>query len=531
MGKSKCEICGEVFKTARWLEIHLANEHACKECGKILKTVSDYDQHRKTHLNITLSRDPNTHSYQRLNRTCKICEKGFATDEELEEHMLLHDRMPVLEAEEDDVEDVEEEDDDDEVVVQERDVEELMVEERELEEVVIEEEDVEVELQEVHVTKKQSGRNDKFHPEKKSKVDFPKPCDECDRVLYSLSGWVMHKKMHDRNNKLHKTAKAPAVSENDDSDYFTCKKCFKVFANRSTLKTHMKCHGASPAKSPKKTYWCDICHQGCPGAEELEAHKLEHENNSVDLTESEDGDLDTSLLIPMEQVSTMDQWSDHPDADHNDATTTPNYECEVCGKSFSAPLSLKVHRSWHKRIQRKVPDAIVVEPSPSQSFKCISCAMRFDDDTALQLHIFECHRKTSMTIERRIFRCEICDIGFALKSEYELHEMQHERPIEKRPRVTCKYCKKNFSRTSYLNMHMNYKHPQHAIAGQYKCTLCENVFDKQSALNIHLRVHEKMNGSSNNPNIVTHKYTCSICQVGFDIPKELKLHVIDMHPF
>ncbi|XP_017778310.1 PREDICTED: zinc finger protein 62 homolog isoform X1 [Nicrophorus vespilloides] len=514
----RCEECGESFKSARWLEQHQENEHgfACEQCDKVLKTVSDYEQHRNTHLNITLARDPKTKSYHRLSKICKICDKGFNTESELEEHLQLHERMPVLEAEDDES----------------------------------------IEDDKKHSCNEcgrhyQSSRglwvhNKKYHPDKKGKMDFPRPCDECDRVIYSLSGWVMHKQMHDRTNKLQKSIKTQPANPNDDSDYSTCKKCFKVFANRSTLKTHMKCHGinTSPTRTQMKTgkfmktIWCDICHQACQGVDELKKHKLEHE--SEDLTEPEEGEIATKpVLKPGKQhdcklcklsFDTSNQWNDHMFNDHSE-NNTPKFECDTCGKVFNSNLALNVHYSWHKRAQRKAAAAATATPQhKTQMFKCISCAKQFEDDTALQLHIFECHRKTSTTIERRIFKCEPCDLSFTVQSEYDAHERTHEKVKDKKAGVTCKFCDKTFSRSDYLNIHITSKHPQHAVAGQFKCTQCERIFEKQNALTIHLKVHEKMNVTVSKPT-KAHKYSCSICHVGFDVPKELRNHIIALHPF
>ena len=143
-----------------------------------------------------------------------------------------------------------------------------------------------------------------------------------------------------------------------------------------------------------------------------------------------------------------------------------------------------------------------------------------------------------------------------------------------------------FSRSDYLNIHMQKKHPEMIIAAtnltaatttpssgaqqqvasaptHYTCAYCDRIFERANALANHVKMHERNNAAAaaaaaaaNNsaanslhitsqttltpiPNGTTggaapaggRKYLCSICHISFDIPKDLRNHIITSHPF
>ncbi|XP_064211337.1 zinc finger protein 62 isoform X2 [Tribolium castaneum] len=587
-----CPDCGGMFSTAEW-EKHkgMHKKKTCKECGKIFQFQSELDQHRSVHLNLKLYRDSKTQNYKstmasptnELNNIvmmCEICDRMFTSKEQLKEHKLTHETMPVLESS-----------------------------------VPTNGEENKTKKYRCKICDKQYAgygglwdHNRKKHPDHKSPQshEFPKKCEYCDKIFYTGGSYFMHRQMHERNNqkKLEAPQLQPATNdeepneEDPEESYHTCKRCFKVFSNRCNLKNHMKSHGISTSpstKSPKKgakKVWCDICHCAFENTASLERHKSEdHADDGMPALSDDQSEVD--LKTPF--VFTCDvcvqtfttkialkkhkekharevrpvmknkplvyckyckisfanpfQLTNHMNEEHMEDCKPPpkkektkQFVCKICGKNFTTASALYAHQGWHKRGKFESEDKpespvprIKEEPKTETHFECRTCNAVLPNDTALQIHILEKHRNVNATVLPA--RCTMCNLDFNSQDEYDQHKRFHAM-VEKQPKAktwACTQCPAGFSRADMLKMHVKQFHKE---VKEYRCHHCDRVFEKGNSLSIHLKVHEKqklVSGGKASPVPVSKStkalYSCSICNKGFDLPKDLRMHTIQAHPF
>ncbi|KAF5279194.1 hypothetical protein FQR65_LT03441 [Abscondita terminalis] len=588
-----CPDCGDTFQDMETCTRHMEThpKKACDECDKEFCTQRELDQHRSVHLNIKVYRDSETKDYKSAmvspSLMCETCDKTFSTKSELRHHKLLHEKMPVLSVQEG-----------------------SLIEEK------------------IDLSKKFScipcdkhyvsyggiwDHNRKHHPNKQVAAEYPKKCSLCFKVLTSRGAWVNHEKMHERlanmkqdiddTGPLQRTSKyRPIKTDDDDESYHTCKRCFKVFSSKSNLRNHMKCHGIninagsrSSTKTGKiiKTYWCNICHQACPGYAELQEHKREHlSEKKTNVNNDEEEEVEDRKPLPFEcnecslRFSTtfglarhqekhtkkhessqqlvsvyckyckvpfpsVSDLNDHMDRDHSDMASKPKVQapgikhvCKLCKKVFDNAGALSSHQGWHKRVKfnrvraqeqllKSMAKKSAKSPSPatSETFPCPTCSMEFPTDPSLQIHILEVHRNINATL--LLMKCNSCKMSFEKKSAYDIHMQLHKQVESKTPKAfPCKYCPAGFSKSDALTLHMKQQHKEFI---EYRCHQCNRLFDKQNALTVHLKMHERQRlaGETASPKPIHNKniYFCSICDLGFVIAKDLRNHVVTAHPF
>lgn len=587
-----CTECDITFKDMESRSRHMEKhpKKACDECDKEFSTQVELDQHRSVHLNIKVYRDSKTKDYKSAmvspSLVCEICDKTFSTKSELRHHKLLHEKMPVLSVQEG-----------------------SLLEEK------------------TDLSKKFScipcdkhyvsyggiwDHNKKHHPTKQITAEYPKKCTLCQKVLTSRGAWVNHEKMHERLANMKQdiddagpvpkiTKYRPIKTDDDDEEsYHTCKRCFKVFSSKYNLRNHMKCHGininASSRSSTKtgkiiKTYWCNICHQACPGYSELQDHKREHLKSKVS-NEDEEAEVEdkkpftfecnecsltfaTSFALARHQEKhikkhessqqlvsvyckyckvpfpSVSDLNEHMDKDHSDMASKPKVQtpgtkhtCKLCKKVFDNSGALSSHQGWHKRVkfnrvraQEQLVKSMAKRgnksytPESTESFPCPTCSMEFSSDPSLQIHILEVHRNINATL--LLMKCNSCKMSFEKKSAYDIHMQLHKQVESKTPKAfPCKYCPAGFSKSEGLTLHMKQQHKDRI---EFRCQQCNRLFDKQNALTVHLKMHERQRlaGETASPKPIHNKniYFCSICDLGFAIAKDLRNHVVTAHPF
>lgn len=619
-----CLTCNEPFETSVDLRKHIISTHAallnnivtedsnlqnlplkrkrsksigclkCDECDESFGRASELESHRNSHLNFKIYRDSKTTyrsslSNDKADFTCEVCNINFCSKQKLNQHNKTHhnlEEMPQLDAEED--------------------VKPLIckfctaafTKQRELYD---------------HIDKQHNNSTN-------NEVTYPRDCIFCSKTISKAGAYANHILMHKRliadvdfvNNSAAEDRIQPEQKQNnkidsndDESDYHTCKRCFKVFTNRYTLKNHMKLHGIT-MKTPTRTsvkglnkstklYWCNICHQGCQGEVEFKRHKLEH------LAETNDQSTMPSLLVETDLAAEEDKLkplvfscdicthyfptklalrkhkekhlneappevilqktsfyckyckisfsntnilNEHMASVHEEGPPRKKlkrnaqhqlYSCSICKKTFSTVGALQSHQGWHKRTKggkysSKYMITAPIQPKPiDNNFFCTSCQIGFEDDTSLQLHTLEVHRNVNATvIPQQLITCGFCNLQFATKHDLETHVAVHaQEQVERKPHP-CQFCDKCFSRGDTLAAHEKQYHADLVQNREYKCHLCDRLFDRNNSLAIHLKMHAKNIKPVQSQVKV---YSCSICQIRFYLPKDLRNHIITMHPF
>ncbi|KAG5873818.1 hypothetical protein JTB14_012262 [Gonioctena quinquepunctata] len=376
-------------------------------------------------------------------------------------------------------------------------------------------------------------------------------CNVCQQVFDTIEEVTRHKE------ELHNDTEMPLLSNQTEGEevpfVFTCDVCVMTFSTKMALKKHKEKHlQESKSASQKQSVFCKYCKIPFDSIISLTKHMhLEHDEGGKP------------------KIGKLKEKED--------------FACSICKKSFQTAAALTTHIGWHKRSQNEMntklmrqtkvvnkltPSAqIKQEPADEPKFQCATCLAELPNDTALQVHILEKHRSVSAIM--LIPRCNTCNKDFTTQDEYETHkrlhdflerQKQHEQnmllqqqaqavPTKKAeqqnplptkapiipgspPKIAknfpCKYCNAGFSRSDTLGAHVRQYHKEF-VQTEFKCTQCDRIFDKQNSLTIHLKVHEKQKvvvSPASKP-----LFSCSICNMGFDLPKDLRAHTINAHPF
>ena len=231
----------------------------------------------------------------------------------------------------------------------------------------------------------------------------------------------------------------------------------------------------------------------------------------------------------------------------------PMFQCSYCERGFSNSYSLKIHENVHHK---------GVKP-----FLCNECGNGFTSKASLNEH---------MNIHNGIrpFECTICDIKFARKSAFRLHNISEHN--EKTMNVKCPTCGKTYRNIYVLNSHMKLHSKQnerskdnptceqcgrqfkgkfelskhikvvHLKIKEFKCSTCGKLFATRVHLQEHVATHTRqaqffceicgqgfIHRVTYKAHVFRHKgeklCQCPLCGKRFDVPRFLTRHIKDVH--
>nr|XP_053647658.1 gastrula zinc finger protein XlCGF57.1-like [Cherax quadricarinatus] len=267
--------------------------------------------------------------------------------------------------------------------------------------------------------------------------DKPYKCDDCNKAFTHKSNLVQHSRRH--------TGEKP----------FQCHDCSKSFSRKSVLIQHVLLH------SGHKPYTCDQCHKLFSRKGALIKHKWSHTGK-----------------WPYQCDQCNKGFSDrtHMDSHMRSHNGEKPYECDECGKTFADKSNLcrhiKMHsRDYNRRCQQCGTPLLTRRNShtPQKPNTCRKC---------LESFLIKTRSKTDV-----MFKCDICEKEFTLKSNLAQHLILH---TNVKP-YSCQVCGKEFSHRSNLARHRNI----HTQAGTHKCSFCDKVFSRIITFNQHMKSHEK----------------------------------------
>ncbi|KAL1399890.1 hypothetical protein pipiens_007872 [Culex pipiens pipiens] len=287
----------------------------------------------------------------------------------------------------------------------------------------------------------------------------PFKCGTCGKAFVDSRALSVHARLHTPGNRLK------------------CMKCEKTFSSASALTVHNRLHtGVHP-------YKCEICDKTFPQYNNLKHHMKKHEapttTTSIVPTASESSRTSiTSTPTTLESIASPSSSNSSTSSNlsstssssgissgsssTSSSTTTLDYKCNVCGKTFGSSEDLQGHLNQH------------CKDRPNQ---CEFCSKVFPRSSHLIIHR---RRHTG----ERPFKCKYCEKAFVDSRALSVHTRLHTGE-----RVTCDICLKTFASSSGLIVHRRI----HLGIHPYKCDYCPKSFAQSTALKYHLKKHDTAN--------------------------------------
>ncbi|XP_075220858.1 uncharacterized protein LOC142324096 [Lycorma delicatula] len=324
---------------------------------------------------------------------------------------------------------------------------------------------------------------------------------------------------------------------------YLCWTCFKPFNNRRDLTAHKTLH------IKLKIYSCNVCKHSFNSILSLERHKRLHENSSLPLNSS---------VTKTEENSTANEEKELKDSEMNDNSTLvsndekdiPEFNCNVCKKSFSSESALEKHSKLHNPVKLEVIKKFVQI--------CDNCKVVFKTTSAFRDHLQYCrimnHGKnndnSSNTSRYRKVQCDKCFTVFSNQMSLNKHRNLNRCPLFRTAYDVqhgtskvyhCRYCKKSCQSIVGLYRHLkNCKMMQikKRTAGidSKNCIKCNKQFSSLGVLFNHEKfchVQRVIDEPTQNTDINTGEMTstsntkqkCSNCSIEFHSEESLSRHM------
>ncbi|RNA41658.1 gastrula zinc finger -like, partial [Brachionus plicatilis] len=317
----------------------------------------------------------------------------------------------------------------------------------------------------------QAGLSEDPVPEHRTKhsILYCHECVECSIFFKSMKILTKHKKDAHHLKPVFKCANTIDCNQQFDSiDAFmdhskvhmqkniVCSKCRVKFANKNTLRIHMKnfhyktsLGKKSGASRSRKLV--EMAHSG-PMSE-----PAVHDNK---MTKSE-----FTCPTCRQEFATRNSLHNHL------ATHSPNdlklFMCTYCNLSFKTRKELSQHVATHDSHKHK---------------SCDKCGETFKTSFHLKRHALTRHS------DKRPFKCNHCEMTFARKDKLKQHEAKHVN----HPLYKCAECGKGFYRKEHLKDHEISKHSKEY---PFTCEHCTKGFVHAKDLHRHIRVRHLGNQS------------------------------------
>lgn len=310
-------------------------------------------------------------------------------------------------------------------------------------------------------------------------VDKPYNCDICEKAFAYKHVFKMHLTQH-TGLKLYQCdicekrfsrkcyLKVHHQLHIEDKPY-KCNICESTFTYESNLRTHHEVHTKS------KTFKCNVCEKTFSRNENLKRHQAMHAG---------------AKLYECNMCDKTFSRKDHLQNHHQIHAENKLYRCNVCEKSFSRNDNLKRHFKVHKRVKPLI---------------CKLCQKVFFKKCHLKVHLQQVHATTKnkpkkLTITKENSPNESPKCHNTVKLEAEAYEEACEKikeyteiNLEEHAEMKlyqCEFCKEMFS-------------PKYKQDMPYTCQICEKNYVSEE-----YSVLPPINKTETLPNKTAEKHEC-----------------------
>ncbi|XP_012276103.1 zinc finger protein 341 isoform X2 [Orussus abietinus] len=332
-------------------------------------------------------------------------------------------------------------------------------------------------------------------------------CSYCKKQFSKKFYWQQHERSH--------TGEKP----------YQCVVCGRAFAQKSNVKKHMSSHKvwpgtsihtlppeAPPDGSIDRTYHCQFCKEIFDSYKALKGHLIVSHL--------------TLKVYKCVQTSCSMMFSELDDfLEHTRSHKRSEYRCHVCGQVFDTLSDLGLHQYTHSVQKQKTTEKYYCCSVCKSSFSNLEALQHHVDTTTHDYTCTHCgksflierflrrHLKTHVSLAR--FACEDCGKAFKTEQYLANHKLIHS---EETP-FTCPSCPARFKRKDRLGRHMLI----HDLTKRLKCPFrgylgCMSEFSRPDKLKRHLLTHSNIK-----------RFSCGHCNRNFHRAQALKHHEINKH--
>ncbi|KAK2143924.1 hypothetical protein LSH36_799g00033 [Paralvinella palmiformis] len=249
-----------------------------------------------------------------------------------------------------------------------------------------------------------------------------------------------------------------------------CSKCSKSYGTSEVLKCHMEVH------KDDLPLTCLTCSKTYNSRGGFDNHIRTHDpDNQIQCPHCE-------FRYPNYTVMNRHVLMKHA------AINSRPFLCDLCGKGFLQPSTLKVHMCTH---------------DVEKNFACDQCKFRTHTKNILAVH------KKNIHSEKEYYCCDLCDVRVKYKGSLIEHRRRHfgERPHQ------CPVCSSKFTSRSQLAQHKKIHREK-----TFVCDQCKKKFIDRHKLARHMTIHtgEK-------------KYSCGFCSYQCNVRGNIRKHWLFVH--
>ena len=256
-----------------------------------------------------------------------------------------------------------------------------------------------------------------------------------------------------------------------DEEKLQCRKCFKTFANKWSLKAHVKAIHLQGSQ-----FVCSVCHKTFNYKCNLERHYSVHFPDGVIRTKAADQSPQKQDINPIENMTEQGVEINKIFKEHLEPSMHSSGE-DIAEAQSPPP---KADSSNLHILAEKIMDV--------ENFQCKMCLRQFSNKWSLKAHVKSIH------LERRKHVCLICQKSFNHKCNLDRHIVLHpDYPTDtgenldvSSDRLKCSDCKRTFANKWSLKAHVK---SIHLNSRQFVCTFCYKSFNHKCNLDRHIVLH------------------------------------------
>lgn len=262
--------------------------------------------------------------------------------------------------------------------------------------------------------------------------------------------------------------------------------------NKEVTNALIKLKTRDPVKVDITFMGCKLCDEPIPDFIYLKTHLYDKHGTKVNLDTNDECLPFKIYLNEYECTFCSQKYATFKPLNEHINVHFKNYLCKECGAGFITPDRLYSHKAIHEDGQHTCEDCpkkfrhlkalkkhIRDVHNKAECNRCPYCDETFKKYREKKTHLISVH---GFFFEE--FKCDLCPKVFTLKGKLDVHKKQVHFQIKNH---TCEECDLKFYQKSDLKDHML----THTGERKYQCDICKKCFSQKKYVRFHLKVHDR----------------------------------------